>query len=325
MTNFYKPTHVRIYINKKEVYWTEATWSGSKSSPSRELSITLPNLDINSKFAAGDTVEMKDINGKNLFTGKVFTRQKNNTSDTIDVECYDLLVYLLKSEDSFNFGKKTVGAMISEIAKKSGVPFGDIADSGTSISTEPFIGETYYDVLLELYTLVSAKTKKKYFPFFENGKVHIRHKGLYDKNLVFSEFKEGLTTTLNQIIEVNYKESIEDLVNKVVVVNDKGSKLSEMNGEASDKYGVIQKVYQKSDDDEWKKEAEALLQPLHRESELQALGNVSCISGRGVIIRESKTGMNGVFYIDDDVHTFSDNNHIMTLSLSFKNMMDGED
>lgn len=330
MNNFYKPTHIRIYVNKKEVYWIEATWSGSKSSPARSLDITLPNLDIyNNAFAAGDTVEMTDLSGKKLFTGKIFTRSKNNIASEISIECYDLLVYLMKSEDSFNFKSGSVGSMINQIAKKSGIPFGDIADSGTSIKpAEPFIGETYYDIILELYKLVAAKTNKKYFPFFENGKVHIRHKGLHDKKFVLSEYKEGMSAVSHQILEIEYSESIEDLVNKVVIVNDEGGKVSEILGQSQSKYGTIQKVYRKSDDEsksDWTKEAKALLQPLHQEAELQALGNVNCISGKGIVIQDTKTGMKGVFYIDDDSHTFSDNMHTMSLSLSFKNLMDGDD
>ena len=54
-------------------------------------------------------------------------------------------------------------------------------------------------------------------------------------------------------------------------------------------------------------------------------GDLDCIAGNGVKICDKTTGLNGLFWIESDTHTWENNTHIMSLELSFKNIMDSKE
>ena len=54
-------------------------------------------------------------------------------------------------------------------------------------------------------------------------------------------------------------------------------------------------------------------------------GDLSCIAGNGVEVYDKATGLNGVFWIDSDTHTWENGTHIMSLELNFKNIMDSKE
>lgn len=47
--------------------------------------------------------------------------------------------------------------------------------------------------------------------------------------------------------------------------------------------------------------------------------------GATALVWNSATGLNGVFWIDSDTHTWENGTHIMSLELNFKNIMDSKE
>ena len=68
-----------------------------------------------------------------------------------------------------------------------------------------------------------------------------------------------------------------------------------------------------------------MLQGIEKTAEIEGLGNIECITGNAVKIKEPYTGLTGLFYINNDEHTWRDGQHTMSLGLSFKNIMDSQE
>lgn len=87
-------------------------------------------------------------------------------------------------------------------------------------------------------------------------------------------------------------------------------------------FGKFQKVYQQEDGVNATEVAKNMLRGVERTGNVQALGNIYCITGYSVGIKDPYTGLIGQFQIDSDVHTWENGNHTMTLSLNFDDIMD---
>jgi hypothetical protein len=94
------------------------------------------------------------------------------------------------------------------------------------------------------------------------------------------------------------------------------------NPDSIKKYGSFQKVYKKEDGVDAVTVARNMLKGLERKGTIQALGDVTCLTGYSVAIRDEYTGMWGIFHINSDSHTWQDGVHKMTLDISFDAIMD---
>ena len=89
--------------------------------------------------------------------------------------------------------------------------------------------------------------------------------------------------------------------------------------------GILQDIYKAEKGHDMQSRARGMLKDIERTAEIEAIGDVECITGNAVVIKEPYTGLSGLFYIDNDEHTFSNGQHTMRLGLSFKNMMDRQE
>ena len=78
-----------------------------------------------------------------------------------------------------------------------------------------------------------------------------------------------------------------------------------------------------------KKEAKKMLSDRERSASLEGYGDTTCITGYGVTVTDSSTGLTGLFYIDTDSHTWENGEYKISLNLNYKNLMNevtaGED
>ena len=56
---------------------------------------------------------------------------------------------------------------------------------------------------------------------------------------------------------------------------------------------------------------------------VDVLGDLSLITGQTVVVRENKTGLQGIFWIDADVHTWKRDNYYCKLTLNCRNVVSG--
>lgn len=61
---------------------------------------------------------------------------------------------------------------------------------------------------------------------------------------------------------------------------------------------------------------------LTRKATVQCKGNALCVTGNAVMVKETYTGLYGLFFIDGDTHQWTNNIYTCKLELNWKNTMD---
>jgi len=311
---------MRVYWKSKDIteIVTSTTWSGDYKQAARSIEFGvavhphdayLPRITI----MMGDTVRVTDDNGREIFQGFVFDKKKSINSNEMRVIVYDGLIFLLKSKGTYNFKNMTPQAITAKVCKDFGVPTGSLA-AGSPLN-RIFNVEYIYNIIMTAYTIESNKTGKLFMPRMRGGALDVIIKGS-----TVTKFVLDANTT---IIDSTYGESIEDAINRVKMFNENGKEIGMIT--LGGIPGIMQDIYVKEKKHNAQAQARGMLKGMERTAEIEALGDFECIAGNAVIIREPYTGLDGLFYIDTDEHTFSNGQHTMRLGLAFKNMMDAQE
>ena len=116
------------------------------------------------------------------------------------------------------------------------------------------------------------------------------------------------------------------MVNRVKIYDDKHNQIGVIeNADWVKDFGVLQDTYTKEKDKNPNTVAKNMLNGIERTASIEGLGNIECITGHAVKVKEPYTELSGLFYIDSDEHTFKDGQHVMSLELNWKNMMDAKE
>lgn len=112
------------------------------------------------------------------------------------------------------------------------------------------------------------------------------------------------------------------MVNRVYIYDSNNNKIGSVsNSNWIKKYGIFQNAIS-VDSGNGKTEAKAELQGINKTANLTMIGDYRCVSGLGVIIEDSRTGLKGKFWIENDSHEWNGGVYTTTLELAFKNVMD---
>lgn len=303
---------------------TGITWSGDYRQVARKLEFTVA-VSPTDRFlpqpfiGLGNMVKFFTADGIERFRGYVFFKEKTLSGTEMRVTAYDGGVYLLKSKMTRNF-KRMFSAQITRlVCSEVGIPVGELANPGDYVS---FIADNkaLYDIIMQAYTHSAKLDGSKYMPTMQDGKLHVIRKGIITANYALSPQIEPNTTLIS---DSTYSESIENMVNRVKIYDDKHNQVGVVeNAEWVRNYGVLQDTYTKEEDKNPNTVAKNMLKGVERTASVEGLGNIECIAGRAVKVKEPYTGLTGLFYIDSDEHVFKDGQHTMSLKLNFQNMMD---
>lgn len=297
---------------------TNITWSGEYTQAARVLdfniavspydkNLTKVNIDL------GDTVIFY-VDNKEVFRGYIFTKEKSYSGNTMSFTAYDIAIYTLKNEASYNFKNVTAETVARRVLNEFGIPFENISSTGISINKK-FIGVNLYSIIMSCYTTASYSNNKKYMIRSKQGKLNIIPKG--DVVLAIS-FENG-----RNLLDATYSESIENMVNNVTIEDKEGQKIKDVsNKDLLNKYGRFQRVITQADGKDETKKAQATLNGIDSKISISGIGDITCITGAGVKVYDSYTGLKGLFYIDSDKHTWSNGEYTVNLVLNFKNLMD---
>ena len=294
----------------------DVTWSGDYKSCARKLEFSLISSSVDKNIPKVDIPLMSMISlyedDKELFRGFVYEREKSS-DNSISFLCYDYCAKLNDIKVSYNIKNETASSIYNKFLTEYGLNKGDIAQANTKIK-KVFLGTTAYDMVMTAYTEEAKKTGKKYMIYSIGDKFCSSEKGNVKLNLSFEEGKN--------ILSSNFKESVSNMVNKVLIVDDNGNKVSEVkNDEWLKTYGLFQEVYKKEENKDSNSEAKAMLNGINQSCSLSGFGDTTCITGCGVQVKDTHTGLVGLFYIDSDTHTWEGGNYTIDLELNFKNIM----
>ena len=302
----------------------DITWSGDYKSCARKLEFSLVSSSYDINIPKVDIPLMSVISfyedDNELFRGFVYEREKSS-DNSMSFLCYDYCAKLNDIKVSKNIKNQTASTIYNNFLTEYGLNKGDIVSASTNIS-KVFLGVTAYDMIMTAYTEEAKNTGKKYMLYSKGNKFYASEKGIIKLKLSFEEGKN--------ILSSNFKESVSNMVNKVLIVDDNGNKISEVKNEDWHKaYGLFQDVYKQQEGKDSNTEAKAMLKDIEQTCSLTGFGDTTCITGYGVQVKDTHTGLVGLFYIDSDTHTWEGGNYTIDLELNFKNIMNevstGED
>ena len=300
-------------------------WGGSTSQAARTAEIAVINApnDNNVKklkinIAAGDIIKLYESDDL-IFYGEVQTKEKTSSIGSITYNCTDLLSHLLRSTGVYNFSSTTAEAITKKVCADFEIETGSIVETKATIKKMIIDGSSIYDIIMKAYTKAAHQTGKKYICRMKGIKLSVETKGTIVKNFVLSEEKN--------ITNTSYQETIENMVNVVKIFDDTGKQIGEVkNSNWVKKYGIYQQTYKKEKGVNETTAANNLLIGVEKKVSLDGIdGDLNCIAGNGVKAYDVATGLNGLFWIDNDSHTWENGTHIMSLELNFKNIMDSKD
>ena len=292
------------------------TWSGDYKSCARKLEFSLVTSATDINIPKVDIPLMSLIlfyeDNNELFRGFVYEREKSS-DNSISFLCYDYCAKLNDIKVSYNIKNETASSIYNKFLTEYKLNKGDIVEASTPIK-KVFLGTTAYDMIMTAYTEEAKKTGKKYMVYSKGDKFYSSEKGNVKLKLSFEEGKN--------ILSSNFKESVSGMVNKVLIVDDNGNKSSEVvNDEWLKTYGLFQEVYKKEENKDANAEAKTMLNGISQSCSLSGFGDTTCITGCGVQVKDSNTGLVGLFYIDSDSHSWSGGSYTVDLELNFKNIM----
>jgi len=308
---------LQVFVGAKDISQlvSSLTWSGDIGQAARKVEFSYAQGDNIQKvnIALGNQIKVL-VDDKEIFRGYVFYKEVDTENDTVRITAYDGLIYLLKNKATYNFKNVTASDIVKKIARDFGIQVGSLASA--SLRQKLIVeGETLYDIIMKTYTNESKHTGKKYMPLFKEGKLNIIEKGKTVVSYVLSSSES--------ISNVTYSESLENMVNRVKIYDENGKYIGKVeNSEWIKAYGILQDVYTKEKDKNAYTVAKNMLKGIEKTLNIRALGNVDCITGMAVKVKDKATGLTGIFYIDSDTHTFENGQHMMELTLNFQNIMD---
>lgn len=300
------------------------TWSGDYKSCARKLEFSLVSSSYDINIPKVDIPLMSVISfyedDNELFKGFVYEREKSS-DNSMSFLCYDYCAKLNDIKVSKNIKNQTASTIYNNFLTEYGLNKGDIIQANTGV-TKVFLGVTAYDMIMTAYTEEAKNTGKKYMLYSRGNKFYASEKGIVKLKLSFEEGKN--------ILSSSFKESVSNMVNKVLIVDENGNKVSEVKNEEWHKaYGLFQDVYKQQEGKDSNAEAKAMLKDIEQTCSLTGFGDTTCITGYGVQVKDTHTGLVGLFYIDSDTHTWEGGNYTIDLELNFKNIMNevsvGED
>ena len=294
----------------------DITWSGDYKSCARKLEFSLISSPMDKNIPKIDIPLMSMIlfyeDNNELFRGFVYEREKSS-DNSMNFLCYDYCAKLNDIKVSYNIKNQTASSIYNKALSEYGLSKGDIVGASVPIK-KVFLGTTIYDMVMTAYTEESKKTDKKYMLYSKEDKFCSMEKGKTKLKLSFEEGKN--------ILSSNFKESVSKMVNKVLIVDDNGNKISEVkNDEWLKTYGLFQDIYKKEENKDSNAEAKVMLNGIEQSCSLSGFGDTTCITGYGVQVKDTHTGLVGLFYIDSDTHTWEGGNYTIDLELNFKNIM----
>lgn len=291
------------------------TWSGSRDNIARTLQISwvYPIFDYYTPKIypkIGDEMRLYDNKNEELFRGKVFYNERLHEQGTIQITCYDDAIRLSKSKGTFNFKDKPAEAIAKTACNEIGISVGKLAI--TAINQKMLCqNKGLYEIIKEAYENATLQNKKEYYIGMQKGQLNIIEFG--------SETLDYVLDSETNITSSTYSENAENVINRVKIYDEDDKYLDVVNDDKLIKVlGVFQDTYTKEEDKQAKTVATNMLTGIEKSIDVTVLGNVTCLSGKAIKVKDSIAKIEGTFWIESDSHDWSNNQYTTTLTLKYK-------
>lgn len=296
------------------------TWGGDWRSAARTLrySPVVSAVDIHLPRAPtelGGSVQFwreSDL----LMDAYALERTRDSLGNTIDVTAYDRGLYLTRNSDFRRVEKQTAEAVTASVCGKFGIPVGELAATGVPL-TRNFLGVSVYKIIMTMYSLAADQTGKQYRIRFRGRNLEVVELKQSDESLIL---KPGST-----LLSCVAKESAGAMTNSVAVYDDQYNLVTtQEDSEAVRLYGLMQAAIRAGAYEDPSGHARQVLKEngLKTTITVSALGDLRLITGNTVVVEEPATGVQGLFWIISDQHTWQRGLYQTKLTLSLEGLMD---
>ena len=199
------------------------------------------------------------------------------------------------------------------------MPFNHLEPTGINIKSMICDSSPYYDIILGAYTQAYRMTGKRYLPM-----IWQREFGVWPAVYTVGNFT--LSDDSN-ITAASLSENVDGIKNVIKIYDDKGNQVGEVSNDPSTYvYGIFADVYEQEKGVDPTTAANNMLKvDPEQKITISAVGDLNCLSGYSVVVKDAATGLSGKYWITSDKHTWQNNVHTMELELSFEQLMDEKD
>lgn len=268
----------------------------------------------------GNTVEFY-VNDFPMFKGYVFT-QSRGLDGEVKITAYDQLRYF-KNKYTYQYTNMKASEVLAMVAEDFKLVTGDIEDTGYVIPIRTEDSKTLFDIVLMAVELTLVATKKMFILYDDFGKVSLKNIeslrcGLMltdDETLTDFEYKTDIDSdTYNQI--KLYKDNEETGKRDTYMVRD---------SENISKWGILQQYEQAESGmneaqimdyaERWLKVKNRVKKTLKIECLGVGAGEEKIRGGSIIYIKIDRFGINNWFVCESVKHTFSDNQHELSITV----------
>ena len=255
--------------------------------------------------------------GKKLFEGIVLQRSLGSEDSTMSFTAFDYGYYLQRNDGTYKF----TGASPEEITRLAcadrEIPVAGLPSTGVRLWRK-FAAVRLNQLITTAWTLASEKDGKVYAIRYTPDGLLVKVRTVSSSSLVL----KAASNLMNAVT----KEDATQMVNSVAIYDANGNFLRRTGDSAAQKLcGVMEQHITQSAGKE--ADADATAKKALEDGKLQktvtvnVLGDTGLLTGETVVVREAKTGLTGVFWIDADSHTWKNRNYYTKLTLNCRNVM----
>lgn len=290
------------------------TWSGDKATISRKLELEIAYVEDSDLPVPeiGDLVTMEET--KNLFVGVVLRRTLGSEDHSMSATAFDYGIYLQKNDCTAKFTGATPEKITRSLCAEKEIPVASLPTTGIQLRRK-FAGVKINQAITTVWSLAAEKNGKRYAIRYTPSGLLVKERTVSGESLVLK--------AAGNLMDATTTEDATSVVNSVAIYDKNGNFLQRLgDAESQDLIGVMETHITQRDNQDAVEEANHDLDDgkMSRTVTTNVLGDLSLITGETVVVREDRTGLEGIFWIDADAHTWKNNNYYTKLTLNCRNV-----
>ena len=297
---------------------TAWTWSGDKATISRQLSGEIAYIENSSLPVPeiGDLVTMLEGNEK-IFVGVVLQRSLGSEDSTMAFTAFDYGYYLQRNDGTYKFTGASPEEMTRLACTDRDIPIAQLPSTGLQLWRK-FSGVKLNQLITTAWTLASEKNGKAYAIRYTPAGLLVKERSVSQSSLVLKASSNLMNATT--------KEDATQMVNSVAIYDSNGNFLRRIGDSAAQELcGVMEQHVTQNEGKAADADATAKKAledgKLKKTVTVNVLGDTALLTGETVVVREAKTELTGIFWIDADIHTWKNKNYYTKLTLNCRNVM----
>lgn len=297
---------------------TAWTWSGDKATISRQLSGEIAYIENSSLPVpeVGDLVTMLEGNEK-IFVGVVLQRSLGSEDSTMAFTAFDYGYYLQRNDGTYKFTGASPEEMTRLACADRDIPIAQLPSTGLQLWRK-FAGVKLNQLITTAWTLASEKNGKAYAIRYTPAGLLVKERSVSQSSLVLKASSNLMNATT--------KEDATQMVNSVAIYDSNGNFLRRIGDSAAQELcGVMEQHVTQNEGKAADADATAKKTledgKLKKTVTVNVLGDTALLTGETVVVREAKTELTGIFWIDADIHTWKNKNYYTKLTLNCRNVM----